>query len=71
MVQSDFKYDKLRGRIVEKFGSQDAFAKALGVSKQSVSKKMNGKTMFDQRDILGWSQLLDINLDEISAFYFA
>jgi len=71
MVQSDFTYDKLRGRIVEKFGSQDAFAKALGVSKQSVSKKMNGKTMFDQRDILGWSQLLDINLDEISAFYFA
>lgn len=71
MVQSDFAYDKLRGRIVEKFGSQDAFAKALGVSKQSVSKKMNGKTMFDQRDILGWSQLLDINLDEISAFYFA
>lgn len=71
MVQSDFTYDKLRGRIVEKFGSQDAFAKALGVSKQSVSKKMNGKTMFDQRDILDWSQLLDINLDEISAFYFA
>jgi transcriptional regulator with XRE-family HTH domain len=66
----NFSYRKLKGKIIEKFGSQDAFAKALGVSKQSVSKKMNGRTYFNQEDIITWSDLLGIELNEAGAYYF-
>ena len=38
-----YTYNKLRGRIVEKFGTQDKFAEALNVTKQWVSMKMTGK----------------------------
>ena len=33
-----YSYSKLKGRIVEKFGSQSAFANELGVSENSVSR---------------------------------
>ena len=36
-----FNYDKLKGRIVEKFGTQMAFSKALGVSERTLSLKLN------------------------------
>ena len=45
-----YNYKKLRGRIVEKYGSQKNFADILGVSENSVSKKMQGKTGFSQED---------------------
>lgn len=34
-----YTYNKLRGRIVEIYGTQGKFAEKLGVSKNSVSKK--------------------------------
>lgn len=33
-----YQYDKLRGRIIEKYGTQGNFAKALGLSSNSVLK---------------------------------
>lgn len=47
----NFEYRKLRGRIVEKYGTQDAFAKVLGLSKNALSRKMTCRTMFSQNDI--------------------
>ena len=38
-----FNYSKLRGRIIEKYGSQSDFAKAFGCSDRTLSLKMNGK----------------------------
>ncbi len=65
-----YTYNKLRGRIIEKFGSQEKFAEALEISSNSLSKKMNGKTGFSQKDIISWSDLLDIEQPEYSDFYF-
>ena len=67
----DYKYDKLRGRIVEKYGSQERFAEIIGISPNSMSKKMNGKTGFSQRDIVKWSELLGIKKAEYSEYFFA
>ena len=67
----NYKYDRLRGRIVEKYGSQEEFAKVIGISSNSMSKKMNGKTGFSQKDIVKWSELLDINKSEYSEYFFA
>lgn len=66
-----YSYDKLRGRIVEKYGSQDKYAEALGISTVSLSKKMTGKTGFSQRDIVLWSELLGIEKNEYGEYFFA
>ena len=43
-----YQYDKLRGRIVERYGTHANFAKALGLSSNFVSKKLNCKSGFTQ-----------------------
>ena len=65
-----YTYNKLRGRIVEKYGTQEEFARKLGISKNSLSKKMNGKSGFSQADVNKWSDLLSINTDEIGLYFF-
>lgn len=65
-----YKYRKLRGRIVEKYGSQEKFSEVLGLSKNSLSLKLNGKTGFSQTDMIKWSQLLDIDISEYGEYFF-
>lgn len=65
-----YKYDRLRGRIVEMYGSQERFAEIIGISANSMSKKMKGKTGFSQKDIVKWSELLNINKAEYSEYFF-
>lgn len=67
----NFKYQKLRGRIVEKFGSIGAFADAVGISRTQMSKKLQGKAGISQKEIIQWSEILDIEQAEYSDFYFA
>ena len=37
-------YAKLRGKIKEKFGSQDSFAAAMEMDRSTLSLKLNGKS---------------------------
>ena len=60
-----YQYDKLRGRIVERYGTQGNFAS------NSVSKKLNCKTGFTQEEMNKWAELLDINLNEYPDYFFA
>lgn len=64
------RYAKLRGRIVEKFGTIEDFRKQLNISAVSVSKKLNGVTGFSQADILQWSELLDIDISDVGNYFF-
>lgn len=66
----EFKYNKLRGRIVEKFGSQNAFAKHIGVSHITISNKLHGNIGFSQADIMKWAEALEIKLEEIGIYFF-
>lgn len=66
-----YSYNKLRGRIVEKYGTQEKFAETLGITKQGLSLKMTGKSGFSQKDILQWCELLDIQQDHIVDYFFA
>lgn len=65
------RYSKLRGKIVEKFGSQRAFSDVLGQSEQTITKKMNSPEGFTQADIVKWCNLLEVSLDEIPDYFFA
>lgn len=65
-----FSFAKLRGRIIEKYGSQTAFVKAFGVSENTFSQKMNNKVRFSGDDILRIIELLDIPKNEIGEYFF-
>lgn len=65
-----FIYNKLRGRIVELYGTQERFAEEIGLSNVSVSKKMTGQTQFSQSDIVLWCDKLKIPLSEAGLYFF-
>lgn len=65
-----FDTSKLRGRIIEKFGSQNAFAEASHRSVSFISQYLNGKTSLDQKIIDEWVNLLDIPYYEIDQYFF-
>ena len=60
-----YNYDKLKGRIVEKFGSQVAFAKALGISEKTISNKLSGKRYFTQLEISRSVSLLGLRSKDV------
>lgn len=62
---------KLKGRIVEVCGSQRAFADKIGVSEQTITNKITGKSQFDLDDVLTWCKALGITRDEIADYFFA
>ena len=67
----NFKYNKLRGRIVEKFGSQAEFSREIGQSEQIVTAKLAGRSSFTQDNIIKWSKALDIDQNDIGSYFFA
>lgn len=67
----EYTYKKLKGKIKEVYDTQSAFAKALGLSENSLSNKLNGKIGLSQEDIELWSELLNIDKAEIGTYFFA
>jgi len=65
----DFDHSKLRGRIRESFNTETNFATALGVSKATLSAKLNSKIEFTQEEIAKSVNLLGINENEIAIFF--
>lgn len=63
-------YSKLKGRIVEMYGSQSKFADAIGISKVALSRKLNCMTGFSQKDIEEWAKALEINKEDYGAYFF-
>lgn len=65
-----YSYNKLRGRIVELYGSQVEFSKKIGLTPVSISKKLNGKTEFSQSDIEHWAEALVIERVDFGEYFF-
>ena len=67
-----FDYSKLIGRIIEKYGTRGNFAKAIGISENSMSQKLTNKMAITTDDIKEWCkpELLDIPCDQIGAYFF-
>ena len=63
-------FARLRGRIVEKFGSQKRFAEAIEKTEQKVIAKLSGRSSFGANDILHWSKVLEIQSEEIGRYFF-
>lgn len=65
-----FDYSKLRGRIVEIFLTQSAFATAMNWSERTLSLKMTGQRMWKQNDICKAVDLLKIDEADIPLYFF-
>lgn len=68
-MKVEFNYNKLRGRIVEKYGNTSCFAKSFGISKASMSLKLNNKINFSSQEMLEVSELLEIPKAEIPDYF--
>lgn len=65
-----FIYNKLRGRIVEIFGTQKKFSDALGISDATVASRLSGRLKFSQDEIIAWCNALKIESSEIGVYFF-
>jgi transcriptional regulator with XRE-family HTH domain len=65
-----YDYSKLRGKIREVFGTQEEFARAMGKSPATLSKKLNNLTDFNRAEIDRASELLGIPLEEVPLYFF-
>ena len=65
-----FDYSKLRGKIKEVFKTQEAFAKAMGISTVSLSAKLNNTAAFTQPEINKACELLNIPVEYIAVYFF-
>ena len=61
-------YRKLKGKIKEVFDTQEAFAKAMGLSYTSVNQKVNDKVEWSSSEIA--CNLLHIPLTEAHIYFF-
>lgn len=66
-----FDYQKLLGRIVEKYRTQARFANAMKLSERSLSLKLNNKVPWRQAEIEEARMLLDIPPTDVYAYFFA
>lgn len=65
-----YDYSKLNGKIIEKCGTRQKFAKLVGLSEKSVSDKMNGKVGWSQKQIEAARRVLGISEKDIPSYFF-
>lgn len=63
-------FQKLRGKIIEVFGTYANYAEFLGLSMVSLSAKLNKKTEFTRKEILAWCKNLGIPVKDIVPYFF-
>lgn len=66
----EFDYSKLRGLMVEKFGSVRGFAQKMKISEQVVCAKLNNRRTLTKKDILLWAETLEIPLSDYGDYFF-
>ena len=65
-----FDYSKLRGKIKEVFGTQNKFAKALGISGATLSLKLNNISEFTQQEMAASMRLLHEPARSVDKYFF-
>lgn len=65
-----YDYSKLRGKIKEKCGTQDAFSERLGIGRVSLSQRLNNQLEFSQDEMLKACDILEISMEDIPKYFF-
>ena len=66
----EFDYSKLKGLIIEKYGSQAALAAKIPISENQLSAYMTGNKRFTSKVMDRISVLLDIKPADMGAYFF-
>lgn len=66
----EFDYSKLRGLIIEKYGSQSALAAEIPISENQLSAYMTGNKRFTTKVMDRISVLLEIAPADIGTYFF-
>lgn len=66
-----YNYSKLLGRIRECGLTQRNLAETIHINPATLSAKLNGKNAFTTPEIVGICKTLNIQNDEIVAYFFA
>ena len=64
------KFGRLREKIKIVFGTQKAFAEAMGMNVATLNLKLNGKAVWTVPEIEKACVLLDISTNEIAEYFF-
>ena len=70
MLEKKFDYSKLKGRIMEKIGTQKAFAESMGWSERTTSLKLSRKIPWTQLDIEKAMEVLGLESNQIPEYFF-
>jgi len=65
-----YKTEKLKSRIVDKFGTQKAFAEALGMSEPTLSRLLTNGQDWKASMIMRAIELLEIPSAQVDAYFF-
>ena len=65
-----WNYNKLKGKIKEKCGTQDEFASRIGIGRVSLSQRLNNSLEFSQDEIFRSCDVLGIDKSEIPTYFF-
>ncbi len=63
-------YAKLRGKIREVFGTQEAFARVIGIDAATLSKKLNASSDWTITEMRGACLALGISAAEAGEYFF-
>lgn len=66
----ELDYSKLRGRIREVYRTEEIFSSVLGITKETLSRKLNNKAGFKSGEILDILKLLKIPKNEVNDYFF-
>ena len=66
----EFDYSKLRGRIIEKFGTMRSFSASMHMHANTLSRKMGNTLVWNQEEMLRAMELLDENPKKIKDYFF-
>ena len=64
------KFGKLREQIKLVFGTQKAFAEAMGMNVATLNAKLNSKTEWTSLEIEKVCDLLNIPIDDVKEYFF-
>lgn len=66
-----FDYSKLYGKIREVYGTQEAFADAMEMSRTAVNARLKQNIEWKSPEIVKACELLNIPLDEAHFYFFS
>lgn len=71
-MKRNYDYSKLRGRIIEKLGNLKNYAEKLGISDNTLYKKLNNIVPFNQDEIYNSINILDLDIsnNDIQVYFF-